>query len=494
MQYKCRRLAPVFSAVVAALAGCSAAPTTAVERPFRDAALTVAGPAGVDSTLRAPVRTWQALQAAAPATFVPLDPSQGPAKPADVWVFPAWQLAHWVAAGKVQPLAERLTRRDGASAWPGVLPIYRDQLLLWRGPTGRVGTAYAVPLLGEAPLLCYRADLYADAEHRRKYREANPDQELRPPQSWAEFVRQAAYFHRAGFPLPALPDDPAALERLFGQVAAGYARRPALDQGPGQGPLPESALALFQDLATGAPRLEEPAFVHALGVLRAMQASRGPRGDGAPEEAFRAGRAALCLCEAPWLVRFQEARSPVRDKVGVAGLPGAEKVFDGGEGDLRQPNRMPYLGGGALVAALPADAPNKDAAESLLGHLLDRRVSTQLILDPRDAVRVVRGEQLEDGVKWDVLGLDGERTQAAKAALRWTLEHPTLKNAALALRGPDAAAYRDALVRHLRRALVEGVAAKDALAAAAAEWRALAEKAGPEKTRAAARLSVGLAP
>ena len=48
-------------------------------------------------------------------------------------------------------------------------------------------------------------------------------------------------------------------------------------------------------------------------------------GIGEPEDLFRSGKAALCVCEAPWIVRFQEAGSTVRDKFDVLPLPGAEK-------------------------------------------------------------------------------------------------------------------------------------------------------------------------
>ncbi len=500
MQLKCDASVPLLSFVALSfsllLVGCSSPPTTAVQKPFQDGVLTLAGPEDTEAVLRSAVRVWQSRQGASPATFVGFDAEKGPAQTADLWVLPTWRLPHWIAAGKLRPLPETLTWGASKSTWPGLLPIYRDSLVVWKGPTGRLGTPFAVPLLGEAPLLCYRLDLYADPKHQQGYRQES-GQELAPPQTWAEFARQAAYFHKAGFPLPPLADDPVTLERWFGQVASGYARPPVYDQGPNQGPLAENALGLFQDPATGKPRLTEPGLVHGLRLLQTLQASRERQRpeSGSPEMAFRSGRAALCVCEAPWIVRFQEANSPVRDRVGVVGLPGAEKSFDAkGETEFRVPNRMPYLGSGSLVVVLPVDAPHPEAASSLLAHLLDRQVSESLILNPRDACRVVRGDQLMPECSWGVLGLDSEQTAATKAALRWTLEHTRLKNPALALRLPATAEYRNALARHLRRALFDNVDAKTALAEAAREWEQLGAKFGHEKIRADVRVSLGLAP
>lgn len=501
MQDKCHVLVHVFTIlsllIPVGLSGCSSAPTTAPEKPLQGITLQVAGPDFTEELLRPAVLAWQSRNGAT-VTFQPLDPQTGPARPADVWLIPTWQLPHWIAEKKLSPLPESLPRTDGTNPWPGLLPIYRESLVVWQGPQGRMGTPYAIPVVGEAPLLCYRTDLYNDSAHRQAYRTAT-NQELTPPTTWAEFTSQATYWKKAGFPLPALPDDPVSLERRFGQVAAGYVRRPIHDTGSNQGPPKEISLALFHDPESGDPRLEHPGFVHALRLLQAMQSCRAPAGKDAPEESFLLGQAPLCICDSPWVVQFQSNRSKVRDRFGILPLPGAEKYFGPdagptGEQEFRTPNRMPYLGCTSWVAVLPTDAATPEAATSLLAHLLNREVSTALMLTPQHAGQAVRGEQLEDSVAWDVLGLDLERTRAAKTALRDTLAPRTLRNPALCLRLPQTEQLREALVQQLRRGLLEGADAKACLTEAAQQWRDLAKQIGPERMRANVRLSIGLTP
>jgi ABC-type glycerol-3-phosphate transport system substrate-binding protein len=503
MQQNCRASAALFFLLLAlalAASGCSSARTTGPDLPFRGVTLTVACPPSCEPFLKRAARGWQARHQANSVTFVPFDPAQPPG--ADIWIVPGWQLPRWVVAGKVQPLPESLIQRDGASSWPAVLPLYRESLVVWLAQDRSARVPWAVPVLGEGPVLCYRSDLYADPAQQTAYR-TETGQVLHPPATWAEFEIQAGYFSRkAQLSLPALPTDPGALERLFGQVAAGYARRPAHDVILRTEALPESALVLFQNLDTGAPLLDQPAFVHALQLLQKLQAFRAPaRATGQhepdePEELFRAGKAALCLCEAPWIVRFQEKDSSVRDNFNVTVLPGAEK-FIGPEGteDYLTPNRMPYLGTGLLVGALPTDLPgNKDAAVSLLAHLLERETNNSLVLSPPLAGRVVRSDQLDERIRWDVLGLDQARTRATVETLRETLLLRNLRNPALALRCPDAEAHRDLLVAQLRRALLDKVDAKTCLQEASQGWQQRREKLGAATIRSGARLSVGLLP
>src|SRR5262249_30206723 len=65
------------------------------------------------------------------------------------------------------------------------------------------------------------------------------------------------------------------------------------------------------DLDTGKPRIDTPGFVYALRLLQRLQRCR-PGGAGGPAEAFRDGKAVLCLTDAAWLPAFQKSAA-VRD-------------------------------------------------------------------------------------------------------------------------------------------------------------------------------------
>src|SRR5260370_10366102 len=98
-----------------------------------------------------------------------------------------------------------------------------DQLLIWEG------VHYALPLIGDAPVCCFRSDLLDDPSHQAAF-EKQFDRKLAPPATWADFERFARFFAEMlkGPSLPPLPPDDVGLERLFYSVAAGYVR-PALD-------------------------------------------------------------------------------------------------------------------------------------------------------------------------------------------------------------------------------------------------------------------------
>src|SRR5262249_46248118 len=135
-----------------------------------------------ESVVRTHSRAWAARQGAQ-VEVLRYDPAKGPeaAPGADVWVIRPAELARW-AAGLLLPLPEMVTQPDSPFQWRGLLPQYREQLLRWDG------TDHAVPLLGESPLCCYRADLFADPKHRKGFAQQfgreHPGRGLKAPATW----------------------------------------------------------------------------------------------------------------------------------------------------------------------------------------------------------------------------------------------------------------------------------------------------------------------
>ncbi|MFO0928935.1 MAG: hypothetical protein U0736_18255 [Gemmataceae bacterium] len=140
---------------------------------------------------------------------------------------------------------------------------------------------------------------------------------------------------------------------------------------------------------------------------------------------------------------------------------------------------------------MPTSAPSAEAAFDLLAELAGPARAGQAALEPRWGGGPVRIDQLLRE-RWDAFDLDRSRTQALREAVTATLLQHGLKNPALVLRIPDAAAHRDRLVAGLERALAGGTDPAAALAAVAAEWRELDRKKGPGQARTDYRLSVGL--
>jgi ABC-type glycerol-3-phosphate transport system substrate-binding protein len=486
-------LAPLFAALLAA--GCrQEAVPTAPARPHQGVTLRVACPGDpAAAVVQTYARGW-AARAGVQVEVLRYDRPAGPqaVEAADVWVLRPAELPHWAAAGRLLPVPPQYAAREGPFAWRDLLPLYREQLLLWDR------AAVGLPLLGEAPVCCYRTDLLEDGAHRRAFRQKN-GWELSPPRTWEEFAAVAEYFRehgpggKAGPSLPPVPADEGGLDRLFYTVAAGFARRaiPADEETAGRA---AETFSFHYDVNTGRPRIDAPGFVYALRLLQRLQKCR-PAASAAPAEAFRDGKAVLCVTDASWLPAFQ--KGAVRDKFSVCPMPGGGRYFDfagGGEvavwdAKQRGANRVPYLGAGGWLAVVPRGSANAEAAFALLAHLSGPQTSGEIVLEPRWG-GPVRAPQL-NRQRWDAFDLGPAQTSALREALGETLLHRGTKNPALVLRIPEQASHRAALVARLRPALAGG-GADAALKEAARRWSELDQAKGPEAMRAEYRLSVGL--
>ncbi|MFO0928934.1 MAG: hypothetical protein U0736_18250 [Gemmataceae bacterium] len=310
------RLARTAALVALLSAGCRQVVPPPDPPPHQGATVRVACPPEVAELVAVQARAWQARQQAR-VEVVPL-PAGKPADTdgrADVWVIRPADLPHWVAAGRLHRLPETFTARGAAFDWGGLLPVYRQNLLVWQQ------VPYAVPLQGEANVCVYRSDLFAAPEVRQRFRDwqagkkrAGPPRPLTPPLTWEEFAEQAEFFrdhHPAGRPGPSLPPLPAAatdLDEQFYVVAAGYARRAVRQD---EAPAPDTLDALFSfqyDQKTGEPRIAGPGFVAGLRTLVRLQACRpGDRARGRPTPSW-SGQAVLGVIRADELQRLQQAK------------------------------------------------------------------------------------------------------------------------------------------------------------------------------------------
>jgi multiple sugar transport system substrate-binding protein len=471
--------------------------------PHQGVELRIACPSEeVAQRLRGPAQSW-ALRQGAKLRVTTYDPSAeaGPASagPADVWVLAPAELPRWAAADKLAAVPTVYTTRESSYSWTDLLPPYREQLILWGG------TAYGLAVLGESPLCCYRADWLENAA----FREAFQHQFGHPfdaPATWEQFLWIAEYFRdhpvsasadKAGSKstpsLPPLPRDDADLDRLFYTVAAGFARRAVPADEARRADYQDDVFSFHYDLKTGRPRIAEPGFVHALELLQRLQKCRPAGTADHPDEAFREGRAVLCLTDAPRLKAFQQAPG-LHDKIGVSRIPGGDVYFDFAKGQSQPTpngNRVPYLGGGSWLAVVPRTSEHSDAAFDLLADLSGPKTSTQIFLGETDRGGPIRSEQLYRE-RWDSFDLNDKQTLHLREALQSTLLHRGLRNPALCLRTPRQAAHRAALVKEVRAALLGDTVAAKALQKVAAAWSQLDREQGPDAHKADYRRSLGL--
>ncbi|HEY8506473.1 MAG TPA: extracellular solute-binding protein [Gemmataceae bacterium] len=500
MQLKCRRgsrILPVLAAAaLTAPAGCDLNPSLAPPertKPLAGRTVRVACPDPVmRQILERHGRIWSAETG---ATLAVEDVPFADAPSCDLGVIAPVDFARLAEAGQLEPVPPRLQEPGPPYHWSTVLPVYRDKLLAW----GR--EVLALPVVGEGRVFVYRSDLFADRAHRDAFREKH-GRDLAPPVTWEDVEACAAYFTEAlGRPaLPPLPAGAEALEQAFFTVAAPYDRQEfAKSELIEMSRSEEQAAALFSfhyDLQTVQPRLTAPAFVHALEWFRRTRPYRPPQPADDPSGAFRDGTAVMGVVPLAALAEFQAEGSEVRDRFGIARLPGAEFYFEyrtGRKTPLRRTNHMPYLGGGGWLGVVRKGSPEAEAAFDLLAYLGTPETSAEIVSNPAWGAGPTRSTHTDTSNRGYWLGyrLDEERTGQLLEALR--AQNPTaLGNPVARLRTPTAPEHIRALAEVLRPAITEGGDALAALREAKAAWRKLDEPLPEGELRRLYRLSLSL--
>jgi ABC-type glycerol-3-phosphate transport system substrate-binding protein len=405
------------------------------------------------------------------------------------------QLPHWAAAGKLQEIPSRLTAAESGYDWDSLLPLYRHKLLAWDQKT------YALPLLGDAFLCFYRADLLQNAQHRESFRKMFghelPDPKLREIR-WEQFRDMAAYFHnrpRAGtdHPCPSLAPLPIAdeeLDREFYSVAVSFARRGAREDEPKRSGA--ELLSFHYDLETGQARIQTPGFVHALELLRSLQAFRPAQPAAQPPASFAKGEAVLCLASPAWIGRFQKSPQ-VRGKFGFCRLPGSSCFFDyrtGAKVSAAGGNYVPYLGANGWVMVVPQSSSQAEAAFALAASLSGPKTSRDIVIEPDWGGGIFRRAHLEN-FGWQAFGLE-ERTELLLDDLRETVAPARVLNPVVRLRIPDEREHQQALVAEVRAAVTGRKDPSQALKDAAQRWQEIDARKDAKRRLADYRLSLSL--
>lgn len=449
-----------------------------VPRANRGRTLTVRLEPGADTpAMRAALgrfgREWSASTGAA----VGVDP-KGVAGEADVRVFPACDLLS--LADKLEPVPAEL--RSSQHPW------YRfSDLIPWISSRIVVaeGAAKALPLLGEGQVLIGRGD--AMARFLPEWQKLYPGLALDLPATWEDLAAQAEFYAKqTGRPALEPLSDPADLERLFYSIAVDYDRFLLTESARGSRlPTREEEDLLFgwhYNPSTARPRIDSPAFVHALTILKRLVRASGPRTPST----------VLGVVTLPQLAEI--LREPAdRSQTVVGPLPGAGFVFDPARPGEKLPvpgtlpNRIPYLGWGTLLGGVSAASPNADIAFDFLarlGHPSETALS--LVSDGTLGAGPIRTSQVEAGRPvWSGYRLPTEQTDRLITSLRPLMARGVV-NARYVLRLPDqkakSAILRDAIGGFVAEAAGGKRTPEGVLREARAEWEKL-DVANPDLPR-----------
>lgn len=407
------------------------------------------------------VRSWEARTGAK----VTLSPAPMTAEDAtDIGVLPATELGAWADAGRLAPVPPAL-RTDPAFQWRDLFPVYGERFCNWGTET------VALPLTGDSAVLAYR-DRYAEPAVKGAFaKRFGPGRVPGPPESWEDLTEQALLFAELDKrpSLPPLPADGSKLLDLFSRAAACFDRKALSDAETGGASDPE-ALAFHYSATSGAPRLTAPGFQRAAQTYARLSAGKAlPPGD-APDQvtALGEGRATFALLDLAEVARLPKDGAV---RFGLAPVPGATTYFDQRQRKLVDGpvNAVPYFAG-ARLAVLRARCTNQAAAFELLAELAGPARSAEFVATPGLNAGPTRGAHLERDrlTVWLPYGFDAERTRNLQDAMR-AFAGLSVRNPALALRGPDRPAAVGALAPALKK-LTAGAQPDAVLAEADKAW------------------------
>ncbi len=423
---------------------------------------------------------------------------------ADVLLVPPSHLGRLDPPAALRPVPAAVTGEGSAFQWGGLLGVYQSRLAHWGGDR------YAVPLVGEAYVLVYRADVLGDGPFADAYRQKHFRTPL-PIRTWEELAEVGQFAtDRTGKPgLPPLPTDPAAAATTFGQIAAGYDRVVATGGG-GNAQL---------EAAGPDPYLRGMSFYTDVEVLRAQMPDRWEVRVGGPAfgEAFRwfektakcrparagdvigslvSGSAVAAVVPIGDLAKLPRdaGTGAVEARFGVASVPGADAYYDatGRRQKTTGVNRVPLYAGGGLAGVVRQSAAHPEAAWALLAELGGPAGSTAAVADATVGGGPLRIEHATpSSAHWEQYGFDTARTADLTAAVSEYVAPGTI-NPAVALRTPDVDAV-NALLAKAVGAVASGAQTADAgQRQAVADWQALDAKTPADARQAVRRKAAGL--
>jgi len=340
------------------------------------------------------------------------------------------------------------------------------------------GKRYTVPMDGDMIMMYYRKDAFGHPEAASKFKSKYGYDLPVPPKTWKQYIDCAEFFtgwdwagnggHTYGVLEAMGPKDVGSY--ILTAHAAPYAANPKY---PG---------TLFFDPDTMEPQVGNPGWVQAVDDWKRLKASGPPQmvtyGGGDMRGNFVAGNFALAIDWADTGILAQDpTQSKVKEKLGYAMAPAADRVWDYKQGSWTTPNEpsyAPYQGWGGWHASVTSTCENPEAAWDFANFLDSTENALNAVTTPGTARNPYRVEHFIPSAWTDAPVHFYEPATYLSAQLD-SFKNP---NAQLDLRIPEAGRYFDSLDNWVQQALAGSTSSESAMQQCAQEWKSITEKIG----------------
>ena len=351
------------------------------------------------------------------------------------------------------------------------------------------GEMIQYPIDGDRHYLKYRKDVIDNPEYQKKYK-ADTGRELRVPRTWKEYGEIAAYFNGWDW------DNDGELEYGSAEVmkkddlmyAAFFSRSVAYSKNP------NTPGGFFFDLETMKPLINGPGFVEALSdwVEATKYVPPGGINFGLGDEINSFG-GVQTLFSFSWddaFVKAMEDGSPIKNMVGAAPLPGADRVWNRVSGDWDKGfNQAPYIVWG-WAAAVAKDSEDHDVAFDYLCFFANDANHQADIAIGRFGVNPFKKSDFVPSIYVERQEWDQKIAEEYTQTLLDMEENST--NRVFPLRVPGVFQFTSAIATGTSKALAGQLSPQEALDEVAAEWEKIVKRVGADNVRKAYAVGVAL--
>ena len=369
------------------------------------------------------------------------------------------------------------------------MPQMQDVTKAHQGVASWDGQMYQFPVDGDRHYLKYRKDVIDNPEYQKKYK-ADTGRTLKVPTTWKEYGEIAAYFNGWDW------DNDGELEYGSAEVmkkddlmyAAFFSRSASYSKNP------RTPGGFYFDLETMEPLINNPGFVEALDdwVEATKYVPPGGINFGLGDEinSFGGGQTLFSFSWDDAFVAAMEDGSPIKNKVGAAPLPGAEKVWNREDGswDIGH-NQAPYIVWGWAVG-VAGKSKNQEMAFDYLCFFANGANHRADIAIGRFGVNPFKKSDFDPQIYIDHQGWDPLIAKSYAATIVGMEEFNT--NRVFPLRVPGVFQFTSAVAVGTSKAFAGQLSPQEALDEVAAEWNKILDRVGKDVVREASAVGVKL--